>query len=87
MAAGDIARLVAETGVQVVGEPTGGSSRSYGDPRLFESPESGIRVFVNTRSYELGEGAWEPVQPDVEVQMTWSDWHAGRDPVLDAALG
>jgi hypothetical protein len=82
-----IARLVAETGVQVVGEPTGGSSRSYSDPRLVESPESGIRVFVNTRLYESGEADWGPVQPDVEEQTTWADWQAGRDPVLDAALG
>ena len=82
-----IARLVAETGVQVFGEPSGGSSKSYADARLVESPESGLRAFVSTRLYESGEASWGPVRPDVEKQMTWSDWHAGRDPVLDAALG
>ena len=81
-----IARLVAETGVSVYGETSGGSSRSYGDPRLLETT-SGIRVFVNTRLYESGPSEWEGVEPDAVIEPSWDDWEAGRDPVLDAALG
>jgi hypothetical protein len=81
-----IARLVEETGVQLVGEPTGGSSRSYADPTLVELPDSGIRAYVNTRSYVTGKGAWEPLEPDIPVDLIWTDWVAGRDPALDAAL-
>lgn len=56
-----IANLVAEVGVAVTGEPTGGNQRSYADPRRVELPTSGIVAFVNTREYVSGDGSWGPV--------------------------
>lgn len=81
-----LAGLVEELDLVVVGEPSGGSSRSYADPRPFDLPASGIRAYVNTRLYVHGTGVWEPIVPDVVVVQTWDDWSAGRDPALAAAL-
>lgn len=80
-----IAGLVDELDVLVVGEPTGGSSRSYGDPRRVDLPASGIVAFVNTREYVSGVGRWASVEPDIAVPVTWADWSTG-DAALDAAL-
>jgi hypothetical protein len=81
-----IARLAAEHDLLLIGEPTGGSSRSYADPEAVDLPRSGIRAYVDTRLYESGEARWEPLVPDVEAVPTFEDWQAGRDPALEAAL-
>ncbi len=82
-----IGRMVAEHGVTLVGEPTGGSTRSYADARLVELPASGIRAYVNTSEYVSGSGAWAPLEPDIPVELSWAQWSAGDDPALDAAIG
>jgi hypothetical protein len=81
-----LAGVVEELDLVVVGEPSGGSSRSYADPRPFDLPISGIAAYINTRLYVHGAGEWEPIVPDLEVVPTWDDWSAGRDPALEAAL-
>jgi hypothetical protein len=82
-----INRVVADLGIALVGEPTGGSSRSFADARVVELPGSGIRAYVSTRLYEVGDAVFDPLEPDMPVEMTWDDWAAGRDPALAAALG
>ena len=81
-----IGRLAAETGVVLVGEPTGGSTRSYADPSRVELPRSGIVAFVDTGLYESGDATWAALEPDVAVETTWADVEAGRDPVYEVAV-
>lgn len=81
-----LAGLIEELDLLVVGEPSGGSSRSYADPRPFDLPTSGIATYINTALYENGAAEWEPIVPDLEVVPTFDDWSAGRDPALAAAL-
>lgn len=79
--------MAADTDVVLVGEPTGGSGRSYADPSRIDLPRSGITAFVDTELYESGDGGWDALEPDVAVDLTWDDHAAGRDPALEVALG
>ncbi|HYO60471.1 MAG TPA: hypothetical protein VEU29_01070 [Actinomycetota bacterium] len=71
-----------------VGEPTGFSTRFFGDPVSATLPDSGL--VVNAGGVEWDEGPNgsfdQPLRPDVEVELTAKEYFAGEDPVLAAAL-
>jgi len=72
--------------VRFYGEPTGGGSTTYANA-VPVTLSNGISVHV---AGGTTEGLPEPIPfiaPDVAVPVTWADWSAGRDAVLDAALG
>ena len=70
----------------IVGEPTGGST---GQPLSFRLPGGGWgRVTTKRDAYPDGtDFVGTGVLPDVPVTPSAADLQAGRDPVLDAALG
>jgi hypothetical protein len=74
--------------IHLVGEPPGGGPNIYGDVRVVTLEHSGIVVLISTRYHErrAGDDRLE-VDPDIAVELTWEDVVAGRDPVLDAAVG
>jgi hypothetical protein len=82
------ARYTAAHGVTVVGEAMGGSPNLWGNSRPEELGDTGLELDVAT----LFEVSVTPdddrvtIDPDVPVELTFEDWAAGRDPVLDAAL-
>ena len=79
------------TGATFVGEAMGGSPNLYGDvrpSRLPFGPLGPIDVYVATR-YWVKSTADDPritIEPDVAVPLSSTDYLAGRDPVLEAAI-
>lgn len=74
--------------VTFVGEDTGGAPNFWADPVTVTLPNSRMKALVS-ETYEGYGQAGDPrltIQPDVAVPLTWQDYEAGRDPVLDAAL-
>jgi len=71
-----------------VGEPSGGSPNLYGDTVQTELPASGLMLRVAHIYWELSEPADARLatEPQVPVSLSSSDYFAGRDPVLGAAL-
>jgi hypothetical protein len=73
--------------LRLVGEPPGGGLDMYGDVRVVTLPASGIVVLISTRYHERAPGDDRlEIVPDVPVEITWADYAARRDPVLEAAL-
>lgn len=87
-----IAGLQQRGGVRIVGEPTGGSVEgpTAGVILFVELPASGVRVRVPCVRTVTGLEPSEPgggVVPDVLIEPTPEAEFAGRDEVLEAALG
>jgi hypothetical protein len=74
-------------GIRLVGEAPGGGLNIYGDADVVTLPASGIVVLISRRYHERAPGDDRlELEPDVPVELTWDDYAAGRDPVLEAAL-
>jgi hypothetical protein len=82
------AHLIDRRDVTVVGEPTGGSPTAYGNAADVQMPRTGLVVSVaGTRERALGPADHRTsIEPDVRVSLSFRDYAAGRDPVLQAAL-
>jgi hypothetical protein len=71
-----------------VGEPSGGSPNLYGDAVPTLLPASGLQLRIATIYWQKST-ADDPrlaIDPQVPVSLSSSDFFAGRDPVLAAAL-
>ncbi len=79
------------TSATFVGEDMGGSPNLYGDVRPTRLPYGAlgpIDVYVATRSW-VKSTADDPritIEPDIAVPLSSTDYLAGRDPVLEAAI-
>ena len=80
--------LEKRTPAQFVGEPTGASPNHYGDARQLVLPEARLVANVATVSWTTaGEGDDRlALEPDLPVPVRSTDYFAGRDPALEAAL-
>jgi len=71
-----------------VGEPTGDHVNMYGDNRPFTLPNSGLTVRASTLWWQnldpRDERKWKA--PDIAAELSYDDYHAGRDPAFQAAL-
>ncbi len=88
-AANFVADVDRSTKATFVGEPTGGGVEIYGDATGLVLPKSGIGVRIATRYWNFGKGPGDrrlAINPDIPVAVTVSDFLAGKDPVLVAAL-
>ena len=73
--------------LRLVGESPGGGLNIYGDVRVVTLPASGIVVLISERYHERAPGDDRlAIPPDRPVELTWDDYAAGRDPVLEAAF-
>lgn len=72
----------------LVGEPTGGAMACYGDVRQLRLPNMPLIVGYSVQKFVFAEGYehGEPMLPDVLVELTFEDYRAGRDPVVDWVL-
>jgi hypothetical protein len=71
-----------------VGEPSGGSPNHYGDKVSFSLPHSGFRVQCSTKHFTMWKDpAALSLEPDHAIPVTWADWNAGADPVIDFVTG
>ena len=73
----------------LIGEPTGGKPNSYGEVKTIKLPNSGVEIMCTTEFFRLMTNSDPPMlMPDVTVvPRSLEDYLAGRDLVLDAALG
>jgi len=71
-----------------VGEPTGENINFYGDNRRVELPNSKLPVYLSFAWWQ-DKPQWENADytsPHLAVDMTFVDYSANQDPVLDTAL-
>lgn len=83
------AKLRAAGGVVVVGEPAGSAATSYGNAREVRLPHTGLVLSVASTREDASvrdEPAAGGVGVDRPASLSSSDWFAGRDTVLEAAL-
>ena len=79
-------QLRSETQATLVGEPTGGRPNHYGEVRSFSLPNSGLPVTYSTKYFAYAKEDTPSLTPDILVEVSSSDYFAGRDPVLEAIL-
>jgi hypothetical protein len=88
-AANFAAEIDRDTRATIVGEPTGGGVETYGDTFPVHLPTVGWAVHVAARYHERKKGPNDrrlAVAPDVRVELTSTQYFAGRDPLLERAL-
>jgi hypothetical protein len=74
------------SGIRLVGEPPGGGLNIYGDVVMVTLPVSKIVVLISGRYHERAPGDDRlQIEPDIPAEVSWADYAARRDPVLDAA--
>lgn len=78
------ARLDADTGAEIIGEPMGGCPTIWGDASDLILPSSGITVSVagDTAVAVDPNDARQTIQPDVAAVLSRQDWADGIDPAL-----
>jgi hypothetical protein len=73
-------------GIRLVGEPPGGGLDMYGDVKVVTLPNSRIVVMISARYHERAPGDDRlEIEPDIPATVSWTDYAAGRDPMLEAA--
>ena len=89
-AANFLADLETATRYLLVGEDTGGAPNLFGDVQPLDLPQTGLRVEIARIWWvKSRRGERDPrltFHPDVVVEPTSTQWFAGRDPALAAAL-
>jgi C-terminal processing protease CtpA/Prc len=88
-AANFAAELERETRATFVGEATGGGVETYGDTFAVTLPTVGWTVHIAARYVERKRNPRDrrlAVGADVRVDLTSTQYFAGRDPVLERAL-
>jgi hypothetical protein len=70
-----------------VGEPTGGNPYSpFREVAGLRLPNAGLTLYYSQRCIRPGRAPASAIPPDVPVDLVSTDFFAGRDPVLEAAL-
>ncbi len=79
-------QLKIQTHAIFVGQPTGGRPDSYGNVRTFTLPNSKLSVDYTTAYFHDMPGNPPALMPDIEVNPSFADFAAGRDPAMKATL-
>jgi len=72
-----------EANATLVGSPTGMRPTHYGEHAEFRLPNSGLRISYSTQYYRFGVAPDSAVVPDRQIEPTWAEFRAGRDPVME----
>jgi hypothetical protein len=80
------AQFRSRTAAILVGQTIGERPNSYQEVRQMTLPNSRLIVRYSTRYYKFVETGDNVIRPDREVIPTWTDYKAGRDPVLEWVL-
>ncbi|HJQ26453.1 MAG TPA: hypothetical protein VKA60_21240 [Blastocatellia bacterium] len=68
------------------GEPTGGKPNSYGETQTIALPRTGLAATCSTRFFNVVEGDPHSFNPDINVEISPTDYLSGRDAVLEEIL-
>ena len=74
------------TAAILVGETIGERPNSYQEPREVKLPNSRLILRVSTQYYAFVHDSENVIRPDRTIIPTWSEFEAGRDPVLEWVL-
>lgn len=66
-----------------VGEETSGKPNHYGEIKLLELPNSGLKVQYSTRYFKLTDKDLKTMTPDYIIETSFNDYKNGHDPVYD----
>lgn len=75
------------TAATLVGQTIGERPNSFQEAREMRLPNSHLVVRYSTQFYKFVESGENLIKPDWEVFPTWTEYKAGRDPVLARVLG
>jgi hypothetical protein len=75
-----------QTEAILVGGTIGEKPNSYQESNSFTLPNSHLIVHFSSEFYKFVETGENAVKPDKEIESTWEDYMAGRDPALEWAL-
>jgi hypothetical protein len=75
-----------EANTILVGSPTGIRPNHYGEHREFRLPNSGLLVSYSTQFLRFAADSDSAVFPDRQIEPTWGEFRAGRDPVIEWIL-
>jgi C-terminal processing protease CtpA/Prc len=66
-----------------VGEETGGKPNHFGEVRNFQLPTSQLQVSYSTEYFKRTDKNENTITPDVKIEMSFSDFTKGIDPVYE----
>lgn len=75
-----------EANAILVGSPTGMRPNHYGEHGEFILPNSRFPISFSTRYYRFAADADSAVVPDKRIEPSWTEFRAGRDPVMEWIL-
>lgn len=78
--------LRSRCGAAVVGEPYGQRAAHFGEMKILTLPKTGISVSYSTKFFPHGDGTEASGAPTIRVGITSTEYFAGKDPMLEAAL-
>jgi hypothetical protein len=84
-----VTELMKYSTAKFVGEPSASKGNHFGDSYRIVLPNSRVTFRVSTlwHQYLDSRDKREMIQPQIPVQLSFAAYAAGKDPVLDAALG
>ena len=68
----------------LIGQPTSGKPNHYGEVKRFKLPNNGLMVSYSTKYFRNVDGDPSSLNPDIVVEMSFSAFASGEDPVLNA---
>jgi len=71
------------TNATLIGENTSGMPNHYGEVRHFNLPFSQLRVNYSTKYFNASENDIKTILPDIKIELSYSDFIKGIDPVFD----
>jgi hypothetical protein len=75
-----------EANAILAGSPTGMRPTHYGENGEFRLPNSGFRISYSTQYHRFGAESDSAVVPDRQIEPTWAEFRARRDPVMEWIL-
>jgi hypothetical protein len=66
-----------------VGEETSGKPNHFGEIKLFELPNSGLKIQYSTKYFKNSETDLKTITPDYTIEESFKDFIKGHDPVYD----
>ena len=71
----------------LVGEPTSGRPNHFGEVRKFRLPYSGATVMYSTKYFQKVDGDPVAIEPDIPIELSFSDFQRGIDPAREYIKG
>jgi len=71
------------TNAVFVGEETAGKPNHFGEVRRFQLPTSKLSVNYSTKYFKTTDEDINTIMPDVKIEMSFSDYRKGIDPVYE----